>query len=84
MKEVLKSWSEYDLPKPPHGGRLYSEAALGPWGVVILELEFESYAEHAAWHEEFESAPRVGEWADVKLDMIVRGGGIEVRRMEQL
>jgi hypothetical protein len=36
------------MPKLPHGARIYSSSPLGPWDMVVWELEFEDHAEFAA------------------------------------
>jgi hypothetical protein len=82
LREWIKSATEYGLPKLPHGSRLYSGSMLGPWDVVVWEVEFEDYAEFAAWNTAFWAAPRVSEYLDANKDLIERGGGGEVWHVE--
>lgn len=82
VREWIKSYSEYGLPKLPHGSRIYSPSSLGPWHVVVWEVIFEDIAEYTAWSTEFWAAPRVREYLGASNDLLERGGGGEVWRME--
>jgi hypothetical protein len=66
-----------------HGSRIYASTPLGPWDLVVWEIEFENHAEFAAWHSEFWAAPRVREYLSASDDLIVPcGGGGEVWHVE--
>ena len=81
--EAIKSYPEYGLPSPPHGGRFYSNTTLGPWDVVIQEADIESLAEYDAWMKESFAAPRLQEWIDLRSDLLDRGGGGEIWNVEK-
>ena len=83
LVESITSQPEYGLPEPPHGWRVYWHSPLGPWNVVTWEVEFESLPEYEAWLKEFMSAPRFGEWYDLRRNLVDRGGGGEVWNAEQ-
>ena len=82
LAEALKSQAEYEIPKPPHGWRIYRPHTLGPWYVVVWELEFENLTEYEAWNSEFWAAPRLREWRDLWRDLIAGKGGAEVWTVE--
>jgi hypothetical protein len=84
VREWIRSYNEYGLPKLPHGSRIYSPASLGPFHTVVWEVRFEDYAEFAAWNTTFLAAPRVREYLSASDDLIVPGGaGGEVWTVEE-
>jgi hypothetical protein len=82
LAEAIKSQTEYELPKPPHGWRVYRPHTLGPWYVVIWEMEFENVTEYDAWFKELVAAPRLREWIDLRRGLVADKGGGEVWTVE--
>jgi hypothetical protein len=82
VRNWIKSYNEYGLPKLPHGSRIYASTPLGPWDLVVWELKFDGHAEFDAWHHEFWAAPRVREFLDAGMDFIERGGSGEFWSVE--
>jgi hypothetical protein len=82
LVKAIKSYPEYGLPKLPHGARVYSPSTLGPWDVVIWEVEFDSEAQFTAFLAEFWAAPRAREFLEPMGPFKERGGGGEMWHVE--
>lgn len=84
LAELFKSTSDYGFPPPPHGWRLYQPSHLGPWGVVVNELEFESLAQYEEWDRTRLAVPRFGEVIAKVQELAGPSGSGELWRVETL
>ena len=72
--ELIKSLPDYEIPRPPHGERIYWEY-LSPMCEVIHEMQFENVAEWDALVKEMTAAPRFGEVWSKFAELLLPGGG---------
>ena len=80
--EWIRSRSDYGIPHPPYGERVYWYK-FAPWCEVIHEMEFENLTQYEAHREKQKAASGYRDWVSKVGEFYVRGGRSEVWNVEQ-
>jgi hypothetical protein len=79
----IKSLTDYGIPRPPLGERVYWYH-FAPWCEVIHEMQFENLAEYEVFESEMAAVPRLGEAVGKVGEFLLPGGRSEVWNVEAI
>ena len=80
---LVRAGPDYGLPETPHGMRMY-RPNVSSYDQLIIEVEFEDLAQHAAYWEAWFASPRADEWSEKWQALRAPGVGEEILNLETL